>query len=652
LIAPKKFNGQKFTRVKKNVSEYRAGFIIVNPLYKIDWIKGEAVPAPEGMDFGGETLFFRHPMYQQRLQKMSPVQLDDLDRLILYWAMRIKSIDEIANILNMEAKEIFRRVLDLESKELIQVQNVTQSMAKLQAYYWRQEVPYTNNDATLQALWKRTILLHKEKPFIVWPSDDSVFTYSDADLIVRMSAAYLADQGVKAGDRIVIDAISHPEFLFIFWAGILLGAVVVPVNPEMKEDAYEIVLQRTRPRLIFTNVKSPKSIVFGVNENSDAYQGSFSEKVTEYEPHNNFPECFENHDAVILFTSGSTGKPKGVVLSHGALFRTSHIMDRAYGWRSNDRFLGGGYFHTMSGLRNPAIAVLHSGGSVIVPGNENIQDPMSLMNVCLKYQASILNVPPAFLAYWRVAEKKIQYYQSHKMRMVLSTGSALHFAHRENFEKHFRIPIYDYYGLTETTGACILQTPHHTGEEEPGVGKPKGCLVKIVNSKGETLEQGATGELAIYSDNLMQGYLGDEAKTKKRIRNGWFMTGDTARINENGFVILTGRIDRMMIDKNGENVYPEEIEKEICSTEGVTDAYVTQIQDQMQIDQIAALVQFVALNDNSDALVSRLRTSLAERLPMLQIPAIILAVEEIPKGTTGKASTADCRKLIEEYLER
>ena len=110
---------------------------------------------------------------------------------------------------------------------------------------------------------------------------------------------------------------------------------------------------------------------------------------------------------------------------------------------------------------------------------------MSLMNVCLKYQASILNVPPAFLRTGELRKRKIQYFQSHNLRMVLSTGSALHFAHRENFEKHFRIPIYDYYGLTETTGACILQTPHHTGDEEPGIGKPKGCLAKIVNSKGE-----------------------------------------------------------------------------------------------------------------------------------------------------------------------
>ena len=77
--------------------------------------------------------------------------------------MRIKSVDEIAILLDKDVKEIFSRLLNLESKELIQVQNITQAMAKLQSYYWRQEIPYTGEDATLPALWKRTILLHKDQ---------------------------------------------------------------------------------------------------------------------------------------------------------------------------------------------------------------------------------------------------------------------------------------------------------------------------------------------------------------------------------------------------------------------------------------------------------------------------------------------------------
>ncbi len=571
--------------------------------------------------------------------------------------MRIKTVCEISAKLNLHEEEIFSRLKNLESKEVIQLQNISEAMARLQYYYSRQEVPYTSKESTLPGLWKQAQALHHDQPFVIWPADESVFTYQDADTIVRMTASFLTASGIMKGDRIVIDAISHPEFMFLFWGGILSGAVMIPVNPEMKNDTYNAILERTNPKLVFfdaakkRSTNKHKSFAFGVNENSDFYDGSFSQRLSEFEPQQDFPECSEMQEAVILFTSGSTGTPKGVVLSNGALFRTGKIMQSSYHWNRKDCFLSGGYFHTMSGLRNPCIAVLHSGASVIIPGSENIQNPLSIMNLCVKHNATILNVPPAFLAYWKVAEKKARFFQPNNLRMILSTGSTLQPVHRENFEKLFRIPIYDYYGLTETTGACILQSPNERAEarlshptaakprldvnvRSPSLGKPRGCLVKLMN-----------GELAIYSDNLMLGYLNEDAMTRRRIQNGWLMTGDVAEINENGNVILTGRIDRMMVDKSGENVYPEEIEREMCTVNGVTDAYVTQIQDSMKMDQIVALIQF-------DGDISRLREALSSKLPAQQIPSIILKVNEIPKGAGGKPSVEECLRLITAETQR
>jgi acyl-coenzyme A synthetase/AMP-(fatty) acid ligase/SAM-dependent methyltransferase/uncharacterized protein YbaR (Trm112 family) len=640
LIADSSYEGKSFICFKKESAAYRDAHIIVNPLYRLDLVQGLAVPAPEAMDSGGETLFFRHPIYLERLQKHSPVNLNEVDRLILYWAMRIKTVSEISAILNLHEDEIFSRLKDLESKEVVQLQNISEAMAKLQNYYSHQEFPHTSNQSTLPALWKKAQLLHHDHPFVIWPADESVFTYKDADTIVRMTASFLTANGITKGDRIVIDAISHPEFMFLFWAGILSGAVMIPINPEMKNDTYTAILERTNPKLVFFDAekkrpnREQKSFAFGANENSDSYKGSFSEQLSGFEPQEHFAECSEMQEAVILFTSGSTGTPKGVMLSHGALFRTGKIMQSVYRWNRKDCFLSGGYFHTMSGLRNPCIAVLHSGSSVIIPGNENMQNPLSIMNLCLKHQATILNVPPAFLAYWKVAEKKAKFFQPNNLRMILSTGSTLQPVHRENFEKLFGIPVYDYYGLTETTGACILQIPASEARPPlpasagPSLGKPRGCLIKLIN-----------GELAIYSDNLMLGYLNEEAMTRRRIQNGWLMTGDIAEITQDGNVILTGRIDRMMVDRNGENVYPEEIEREICTVSGVTDAYVTQIQDSMKMDQIVALIQF-----NGD--ISQVRNALSSKLPVQQIPSIFLKVNEIPKSAAGKASVEECMKLI------
>ncbi len=289
----------------------------------------------------------------------------------------------------------------------------------------------------------------------------------------------------------------------------------------------------------------------------------------------------------------------------------------------------------MSGLRNPCITVLHSGGSVVIPGKEHSQSPLSVMNLCLQYQVSILNVTPAFLAYWNRATQKAAYFKSHRLRFVLSTGSALHPSHYEIFQKYFGCPVFDYYGLTETTGACILVHEDLDGISEKGIGRPRECLVKMID-----------GELAVYGENLMIGYLCDEALTTSRIRNGWFLTGDTARINESGCVVLVGRKDRMMIDKNGENVYPEEIERAIQEIEGVAEAYVTQYQDEMFVDQIAAVVVLEKMGTS----ISHLRKLITEKIPIHHVPHLILLVDELPKSPAGKISSKLIEQLIQEEI--
>jgi len=649
LIADRELEGQKFVSTQKTFDRYSNAFVVINPLWNIDFTKWQAQPAPQAMDDGGKELFFRHPMYEQRLLKFSPIQLKELDCQILFWADRFKTTSEIAEILKVDRTELFERLLELERKELVQIQNISQAMAKLQRFYSSQELP---REHTLSALWQTAVALHDENPFVLWPADESIFTYKDADTIVRMTASFLAKHGAGRGDAIVIDAISHPEFIFIFWAAVLLGCIAVPLNPEMKADQYEAILRQTEAKLVFFDACAQRKIpeyrafAFAASEDSSLYEGSFSQQIADFDGYENFPELQPAQDAVILFTSGSTGMPKGVMLSHGALYRSSSIMDHAYGWRSSDRFLGGGSFHTMSGLRNPCLAVLHSGASVVIPGKDIAQNPLAVMNLCMKYQVTILNVTPAFLAYWSVAGQKAKYFENHHLRMVLSTGSALQPIHREAFQENFHVMVYDYYGLTETTGVCILEDSSMHNVRERGIGKPWQCIVKIVDEQGERRPIGAAGELAIYSDNLMVRYLGEDALTNLRIQNGWLMTGDTAYINERGCVVLSGRIDRMMIDKNGENVYPEEIEKVICELPGVTGAYVTQIRDDLQMEHIAALVSFSKSRSHS---IHQLSQELSRRIPVQHIPSIIVEVGEIPRNATGKVAIQQANEILKTH---
>ena len=636
LLTGKCSEGRVFHNDGKVPAAYENAQVIVNPLYRIDFVQRTAEPSGEVMDHGGDTLFFRHPIYHARLMQHSPIYLDEEECLILYWASRLKTISQIASILKRNSDEVFRRLQNMEAKELIQMQNVSPAMARLQHYYCHQDISACTQ-ATLTNLWNQAVSLHREKPFLLWPEDNSIFNYGDCDTIVRMTASFLTSQGVKAGDKVLIDSISHPEFVFLFWATVLLGAIAVPINPEMTADSRSAVFEKTKPALWMTHSVQergpsiPPSFQFGVSEDSETYADSFSRKLADQSPQDDFPSAAEEQPAVILFTSGSTGAPKGVVLSHGALFRSARILDEAYRWKSKDRFLGGGSFHTMSGLRNPCITVLHSGASVVVPGKKHTQNPLSVMNLCVQYQISILNVTPAFLAYWNRATQKASHFRSHRLRAVISTGSALHPSHYENFQKSFGCPVFDYYGLTETSGACVLINEDLNGVSEKGIGRPWGCLIQLID-----------GELAVYSENLMLGYLGEEERTTERFRNGWLLTGDTARVNDSGCVVLVGRKDRMMIDKNGENVYPEEIEKAIQKIDGIAEVYVTQYHDEMFVDQIAAVVVL-----KRDISISHLRNSMAEKIPIHHVPHLILAVNELPRSPAGKISAQLIQQMIQ-----
>jgi hypothetical protein len=125
----KDHEGRLFERSEKKLDDFIDACIVINPLWKCDLIKGEAVPAPESMDSGGATLFFRHPMYQTRLKKHSPVFLDESDSLILYWASRLRTVRQISSILKLDTSFVWERLERMESKELVQIQNISLAMA-------------------------------------------------------------------------------------------------------------------------------------------------------------------------------------------------------------------------------------------------------------------------------------------------------------------------------------------------------------------------------------------------------------------------------------------------------------------------------------------------------------------------------------------
>ncbi len=621
-------------------------YVIINPLLDVDLSTGVAEVETTGMLAGVRDLLDRHPMYGDRLDRYFPMTLERVDREILYHALRLKTVGEIAEILGLEATEIHRRLRALEKTDFVRLQAVSFSMAQLQQYYATQRVIPHESETTLGHLFRSAVDLSGEAPFLVWAEDGSVFSYEDTDTIVRKVAAFFASKGVGEGDRVLIHAVSHPEFFFAFWGAVLLGATAVPIDPGLSGDRMAHVLGDLRPRIavLMHEVDGVECPAFAMSaEEDEAPYPSFFEGVADEPEMEDLPTTRPDQPAAILFTSGSTGTPKGVVLSHAGLFRSSELIDRVYAWRDSDRFFASGTPHTMSGLRNTCITPLHAGASVVLAPTD--RGPLGILETCVEHEVTLLNTTPAFLAYCVQLKDKIRDFGDHRIRAVLCTGSALHAGLQSDFESVMGCPIRDYYGLTETSGACIFVPEEET--KEPGIGRPIGAITAILDENGNEAEE---GELAIYSDALALGYMTSEGyEPNPRVRGGYFHTGDLARRNDEGCIVLLGRQDGMLIDRGGENIYPAEIERALDRIEGVLACHATS-HENGGFDHLAAIV--VRDRDvvgDREGWTDAIREGLRGVLAPAHVPSILIEVDEVPVGTSGKWDPESVRNILENH---
>jgi len=621
-------------------------FVILNPLVDVDFCDGVARVESKGMLSGVQELLDRHPVYGDRLDSHFPMQLDREDRLILYHALRLETVGRISQLLEKDLSEISGRLCLLEATELVRVQSVSFAMAQLQQYYATQRVIPHPSETTLVHLFRSAVELSAEEPFLIWSEDDSVFGYEDTDAIARKVASFFGAQGVVPGDRVLIHAASHPEFCFAFWGAVLIGATAVPVDPAMSGERIRHVLEDLRPRVavLTSSLEGLECPVFSMSaEMPTTPYPSFAEAVADQPEATELPDVRPDQAAVILFTSGSTGKPKGVVLSHAGLYRSSELIDRVYGWRDRDRFFTSGTPHTMSGLRNTCITPLHSGASVVLGSTD--QGPLKILEMCVGQGVTLLNTTPAFLAYCVQLASKIRDLGTHRIRAVLSTGAALHARLKRDFERLAGCPVRDYYGLTETSGACIFAPEGDT--KEPGIGRPIGAITAILDDGGNEVEE---GELAIYSDNLALGYMTSAGwEPNPHVRDGFFHTGDLVRRNEEGCLTLLGRRDGMMIDRGGENIYPAEIERTLDGIDGVLSCHATSHHDGTS-EQLAAIVirDRTVVGDHSDW-VDAIRSNLRDALATAHVPTILVEVDEVPMGASGKWDPECVKRILESH---
>lgn len=598
-------------------------------------------------------LLERHPVYERHLKRAEGYALSDQARQILYWANRALTVAKIAGKIGLSTETLRPLLAELAALDLLQLVPLGEACHRRQHYLTTQEFVVPDRKQTLAHLWQRATSRYAENRLLTALDDGSACTYAEADALIDLVRASLRRDGLRPGDVVVVCAPLHAETLLLAWACWREGLVLVPLSTEWPDATLHGAVQTVAPKLIlsyFDGVPKlnpsniPVVLIDGETvENSPADAVFFADWLANEGVSDDAFVPTADTRAAVLFTSGSTGQPKGVPLTHGQLYRSARLVTETFGWEASDRYLAVADLDSMSGLRNAALAPLEVGASVVIPRFLQKQTALGLSDAVAEGRATLLAAAPPLLRQWAQLGPRLAP-ALRPLRLVLSTGSALTPALRDEFSETFGVPVVNYYGLTETTGICVAERPAQVAPDRDTVGWPVGCLAQVVDDAGRALPVGEVGELRIWGENVLGApYLGDPEAISP-VRDGWLYTGDLAAFNPDGSLTLRGRRSERIKNAHSEVVYPAEVEAQVLRFPAVDDAVVCAYR-QHDTEKLAA---FLTLRDGfaADEVIGQLPAYLTERVGARKVPATIRVLDALPRSNTGKVSTHHLLDLL------
>lgn len=637
-----------------DIEDIDNAYILINLLLRIDLNQQKVWVDFDYLEGNVGYLLKRHPIYIERIKGLDDYSLSETECQIIYLAQKGFKVAEITTHINLHRKEILMHLETLEKLGLLQVVPVSDDGFRLQSFLMAQNFLFPKSEQNLQSLWKEAVQNYPENLALISLEDESEFTYEDCNEIVESIVSALQGSGLTKGDKIIICCKQHTEAMLLFWACAQLGIVTVPIGTHLPVDTIQYIHDLTEAKLCFANVnafleyesffQNTTSIVFDEGENDqDCFY--FADWLDEKSM-----ELFENNtlvshsdEAVILFTSGSTGTPKGVSLSHGNLFRSGRLISETFHWKAHDRFFTLGGLESMSGLRNSVVVPLHAGASVVVPREDALNNVFAITECISESQVTFLGSNPSFLRQLVNYSERIDR-QLDSVKTIICTGNKLSDSLRAQFRAIYKLSILNYYGLTETSGICISQTPYDEVVDIDTIGKPIDCIAQIVDDNGKLVSAGQEGELRIFSENIMQGYFNNPEQTSKVIKDGWFYTNDIACYDKEGNIQLRGRKRNIIKIASDELIYIDEIQQFINQLDFVSEAVVLPYRKNDTENMAAFVVINRDLDDNSK-IKKQLKGLIQEKLGVKKLPKQIHFLSQLPYTDNGKLIT---KRLLDE----
>ncbi|MEV5346972.1 long-chain-fatty-acid--CoA ligase [Streptomyces achromogenes] len=479
------------------------------------------------------------------------------------------------------------------------------------------------------------------------------FTYGWLWEQARRYASVLQANGVRPGDRVAMLLVDTPQFPVVYFGVLAVGAVAIPMNVMATASEIDHVLTDADARFLVCaasllararEAADPLGTVLLTVGPGPAGTVDLENAAQDTAPIDDFVVREPDDVAVVFYTSGTTGEPKGVMLTHrNILYNVERMVTTPYAFRSDDVLLGclplAHGFGQICGM----LTGFRAGICIVMMPRFSGREALALMT---KHRCTVFMGVPTM--YVKLLDAVAQGEQVPRLDRVYSGGSALPVKTLDDVRSAFGCPVYEGYGMTETSCSVAYHYPGLTFRSGT-VGVPiTGITVGIARPNADRIDLlpvGEVGEIVVRGPSVMAGYLGRPEITAEVLIDGWFLTGDLGRLDGDGYLSVVGR-KKDLILRGGYNVYPREIEEILVGHPAVAQVAVIGIPHPVLGEEIWAIVVPARPEDVASGSEEEIIEWGKRRLAAYKYPRRVEFTDAVPLGSSGKVLK---RMLVSTY---